>query len=140
MMKNIFLIFCLLFSINSCFTQKKLIDKSDSIQIDYVDLYVMTPVNVTLENFYSYFGKSVQTITIKDKVIVAEIGDEMNKFLNTSKKAKILPDTRLIITFYQGDKKQVVTMGTTLLNINDESHILNDNIREYYGKLTNNEW
>ena len=136
-----FLLFTLIYiNFNCCCAQKKIVENYKNIKIDYVDLYVMTPVNVTLENFYSYFDTSVKSITISDVQTVNKTIDELNKFFNSSEKAKLLPDTRLVITLYAGDKTQVITVGTTLLNVNNQSYIANDSIRQYFGKLTNNEW
>lgn len=139
-MKNLFILIIIALQFNSCSAQKLLIQDADSIQIDYVDLYVMTPVNVRFQNFYTYFGKSVQTITITDKNIISKTIKELNEFFNSSEKAKLLPDTRLIVTLYYKKDTQVITIGTTLLNTKNESHIANDNIRECFGKLTNNQW
>lgn len=139
-MKLISILFFVSLNFYSCISQKGLTENCKSIKIEFVDLYVMTPVNVTLENFHQYFGDSINSITIKDRATISKTIEKLNTFFNSSAKAELLPDTRLIITLYYENTVQVITMGTTLLNSKGQSYISNDSIRQYFGKLTNNEW
>jgi hypothetical protein len=139
-MKNTFLLLVVCLCVNGCWAQKSSAEANASLQIDYVDLYVTTPLSIKLQSFYSYFGKSVKTVLIKDEATILKTIEIVEQFCKNAEKVKLLPDTRLVITIYYKNKKQIITMGTTLLNINSENYIANDLIRAYFGELTNNQW
>ncbi|MFM2267834.1 MAG: hypothetical protein RL757_1275 [Bacteroidota bacterium] len=66
--------------------------------------------------------------------------EKVQKVCVNAKKAELLPDTRLVVTLYHENDKQILTMDINLLNVNGQSYIINDEIRAYFGKLTNNKW
>ena len=139
-MKKSIVFILFLMSINCCFTSKTILNVPDRIQIDYVDLYVTTPLDIKVTNFYTYFGKSVKTIIIKDKVTLMKCSEELNRFVNNAEKVNVSPDIRLLITFYIGNKKQTILMGSTLLNVDNKNYIANDKVRVFFGELTGNSW
>ena len=139
MKKSIFIIISLI-SFSHCFTQKAVISVPDSIRIDYVDLYTTTPMDISTTTFHKYFGETIKTIVVSDKIIIKKIFNDLNNLFNYSEKVKKLPDTRLIITLYHKKEEQLITMGTTLLNFNNNNYIVNDTIRTCFGNLTGNKW
>ena len=140
-MKKIIPLFLISIISYGCKIQKNaFINGVNKIQIDYEDLYASTPMTIKTENFYKYFGKSVKTVEIEKKEIIFDISRNINIFLAKAQKVKQTPDVRLIVTFWKKDQKEILSMGTTLVYYNKKNYLANDEIRNIFGKLTNNQW
>ncbi len=134
-MKRIIVYFIIIIINLGCSSKNIIIENIDKIKIDYVHLYVMTPMDVSANNFYQYFGNSVKSIEITNIDSIIAVRNALSQFFNDAEKIKDDPDVRLIITLYRNNNKQIITMGSTLLYYRNQGFIVNDEIVKYFGKV-----
>lgn len=139
-MKLIIIVLIFAFTYIGCKAQRFSNAKADSMNIDYVDLFTTTPYDVKVDSFQKHFGKSVKHLVFTDSLTIENTYKVLDSFFKSATKVKKQPDTRLIVSFFEGKNKKIVVMSLNLISYNDEIRVLDDRIRNYFGVLTKNNW
>ena len=105
------------------------------IEIEYVEIEIETPINVSCSNYETYFGDQIKVKRILDRRHINKLCRALNEFISSAKRYPDPPDVRIkIIEIYNNNKKEVFCVGRLIssfrnvnyINNNFISHILRD--------------
>lgn len=130
-MKNILMLTLLLLLSNFTIKSKEIEPFYKKMEFKYVDLSILTPVNIDCNNFESFFKDEIKVKTITDTSLINDFVSLLKQLPSDS----ISPDTRIIVILYDNnnhrreiciDRLYIMEKNKTYSNTENLLKILNE--------------
>ena len=97
-----------------------------NIKLTYVDLDIMTPINVNCNDFETLFKSQIKTVVITKKTDIDSINFVLNKLeVDTS---NYIPDVRVKLEINSSNKSKIYCLSKMGIFCNNISYILPDRL------------
>lgn len=135
-MKKNFICFLLFLIFINCSNSRISEKKYPYIEIEYVDMDILTPFRINCPDFEFQFEKHIKVQSVSDSVMISEIIILLDELpIHT-----LYPDTRMKLKIYNDSNKfQEICIGKFTVLKNNKVYLYTDELKNILNKLINNE-
>lgn len=109
------------------------IDRISRAKVQFVNIYITTPIGVKCPELKNYFGTQLKERSVEDPHELDQLVNHLNNVINKRNKYTTAPDTRIRIELLdtKSNLLESICIGSVSLEYNDDVYSINDEFRDF---------